>query len=111
MIGITAPNNNQWYHIKIEFEQTTEGYQNLAQNRWQGYINNVHYGDYSVYRNQDAIKMRAWTGMTATNVICFFDAIGYSWDSDYNIGNNLNEGLLLSFENSTNLDWMRYSLD
>jgi hypothetical protein len=29
----------------------------------------------------------------------------------YEVGDNLNEGLLLSFENSTNLNWMGYSLD
>ena len=41
----------------------------------------------------------------------YVDAIGYSWDPDYNIGDNLKEGLLLSFENNTRLDWIGYSLD
>ncbi|GAG89338.1 unnamed protein product, partial [marine sediment metagenome] len=33
------------------------------------------------------------------------------WDPNYNIGDNLNEGLLLSYENTTSLDWKGYSLD
>jgi len=41
----------------------------------------------------------------------YIDAVGYSWDPNYNIGDNLNEGLLLSFENSIALDWQGYSLD
>ena len=41
----------------------------------------------------------------------YLDAIGYSWDPNYNIGDNQDEGLLLSFDNSTNLEWMGYSLD
>jgi hypothetical protein len=41
----------------------------------------------------------------------FFDAFGYSWDTGYDIGDNLNQGLLLSYTNTTNLDWQGYSLD
>jgi len=41
----------------------------------------------------------------------YVDAVGYSWDPNYNIGDNSYEGLLLSFENTTVLDWMGYSLD
>jgi hypothetical protein len=37
--------------------------------------------------------------------------VAYSWDSDYVIGDNRNEGLLLSYENTISLDWQGYSLD
>ncbi|MFX1570955.1 MAG: hypothetical protein ACFFCV_21660 [Promethearchaeota archaeon] len=40
-----------------------------------------------------------------------WDAFGFSWDSNYTIGTNLKEGLLLSFTNNTNLKWIGYSLD
>ncbi len=33
---------------------------------------------------------------------------GFSWDPNYNVGDNLNEGLMLFFENDTNLDWRGY---
>ncbi len=39
------------------------------------------------------------------------DAVGFSWDPNYAIGDNLNEGLLLRYNNITNLDWIGYSLD
>ena len=38
-----------------------------------------------------------------------FDAFGFSWE-EYQLGDNLNEGLLLSFT-PDDLDWMAYSLD
>ena len=38
-----------------------------------------------------------------------FDAFGFSWEG-YQLGDNLNEGLLLSFT-PNDLDWMAYSLD
>ena len=49
----------------------------------------------------------AWTATGES----YFDAFGYSWESDYQIEDNRNEGLMLSIENSTNLDWIEYSLD
>ncbi|NVM54458.1 MAG: hypothetical protein HWN66_12210, partial [Candidatus Helarchaeota archaeon] len=41
----------------------------------------------------------------------YFDAIGYSWDSNYDIGDNIYEGLVLNFTIGTELDWIGYSLD
>jgi hypothetical protein len=41
----------------------------------------------------------------------YYDAFGYSWDSDYNIGDNLNEGLLLSYDSNFDHNWTGYSLD
>ncbi|OLS26673.1 MAG: hypothetical protein HeimC3_07750 [Candidatus Heimdallarchaeota archaeon LC_3] len=40
-----------------------------------------------------------------------YDAFGFSWDPDYNIGDNRHEGLLISFDTSTPYDWIGYSLD
>jgi hypothetical protein len=41
----------------------------------------------------------------------YWDAFGFSWDPNYNIGDNLQEGLLLSFETEFTPDWVGYSLD
>ena len=41
----------------------------------------------------------------------YADAIGFSWDPDYDIGDNLDEGLLLSFDTNFTPDWLGYSLD
>jgi len=51
------------------------------------------------------------TSPSQMNYNVWWDAIGGNWDPNYNIGDNLKEGLLLSFENYTNLEWKGYSLD
>ncbi|MFX1507824.1 MAG: DUF2341 domain-containing protein, partial [Promethearchaeota archaeon] len=40
-----------------------------------------------------------------------WDAFGFSWDPNYNVGDNLKEGLLLNFNTPTSLVWTGYSLD
>jgi len=41
----------------------------------------------------------------------YVDAIGFSWDSNYDIGDNKDEGLILSFKTPVHLDSIKYSLD
>jgi hypothetical protein len=45
------------------------------------------------------------------NPMGYFDAVGYSWEEGYDIGDNMVEGLLLDFDCATQLDWMAYSLN
>ena len=40
-----------------------------------------------------------------------WDAFSFSWDPDYNIGDNKFEGLLLSYDTAEDLVWKGYSLD
>ncbi|MBA7622878.1 hypothetical protein ES703_30265 [subsurface metagenome] len=110
-MGITAL-DNKWYHMKVDFECTTGGYTGLSQFTWRVYIDGIQYGDYSFWNNEPEINMVSFDGSsTNSGYTWYVDAIGYSWDLNYSIGSNLNEGLLLSFENNTNLNWMGYSLD
>jgi len=51
------------------------------------------------------------TGPAPDGFSVYWDAVGFDWRNGYEIGDNLNEGLLLSFVNTTALDWMGYSLD
>ena len=51
------------------------------------------------------------SGHSGRSGILYFDAVGLSWDASYNNGENLNEGLLLSYSNNTNMEWVGYSLD
>ena len=93
---------NEWYHLKIEFNTSDD---------WHLWINNVSVDNgagYEYYNNPTHIKRIA---IKIGYGVSYFDAFGYSWDNNYEIGDNMNEGLLLSFENSTNLDWIGYSLD
>ena len=95
---------NQWYHHKVVFNTTSDTYD------W--YIDGilkVDDGDFlNPVTNIGSTEIKG--GWTSTGS-CYIDAIGYSWDPNYNVGDNLKEGLLLSYENSTNLDWIGYSLD
>jgi hypothetical protein len=99
-------NANQWYHVKIEFDCATD---------WHLWIDNVSMdgGAGFSYRGSvsDMDELGFGTYTPSSNYYCYLDALGYSWDSNYIVGDNLNEGLLLSFDNNTNFDWMGYSLD
>ncbi len=104
--------SNQWYHIRIDFESSLGGYQNLEQQKWQIYIDGVKFGPYN-YNNalNNAGWLRFESDPTDLNFNSYIDAIGYSWDNDYLMGDNAREGLLLSYQNSTALEWTGYSLD
>ncbi len=101
--------NDQWYHIRIDFETTLGGYQGLGQYMYYLYINQIQYGPFSFRFNQTPYRFHCWSNIFSHNR--YLDAIGYSWDPNYNIGDNLNEGLLLSYINSTALNWKGYSFD
>lgn len=109
-VGKSAQSNT-WYHIKIEFETTTGNYMDLSQWRWRAYINGEQYGDYSFEFNEVPNKIMLISDESCTNYYGYFDAVGYSWDPNYNIGDNRKEGLLLSFDTSFTPDWLGYSLD
>ncbi|MHA2185639.1 MAG: Loki-CTERM sorting domain-containing protein [Promethearchaeota archaeon] len=109
---LTPAEDNIWYHVRIDFECGNNGYQGLPGNHCNVYINEVKFGPYVFENNVSAID----SIMISTSTFSFgrkiyADALGYSWDPDYSVGDNLNEGLLLSYENTTTLDWKGYSLD
>jgi len=94
-----------WFHIRIDF--------NLVTNKFDIYLDGVKEVDqedffYEINSLQNIGFYETYT-LGATN--WYLDALSFSWDSDYTIGDNLYEGLFLSFENSTIHDLTRYSLD
>ena len=104
--------DNTWYHVKIEFECTSGNYRGLAQYEWRFYIDGEVFGDFGFeYNINNVSQAYFFTYWGDSNYRCYIDAIGYSWDPSYTNGSNLNEGLLLSYSNSINLDWIAYSLD
>lgn len=108
--------SNQWYHIRIDFRSALAGsYMGLSDDSYIVYVNGVKANNELLMNAQSssANKLLITTGWSAASVnyYLYFDAVGYSWDPIYNIGDNLNEGLLLSFENDTTLGWIGYSLD
>ena len=101
----------RWYHWKIKFD--------TALGKWYMWIDGIDMkpagynflewkGPYLVNGNPKAFDE---FNLLLRGSTISFDAYGESWDLNYEIGDNLNEGLLLSYENSTTLDWVGYSLD
>ncbi len=108
-----APVVNTWMHVKIEFECGNGGYKGLSPDTYRVIIDNITSQEIGFrFGDRDYIDtLSFWTGTAAVSYKLCIDAVGYSWDDNYKIGDNLNEDLLLNFKNSTNLDWMGYSLD
>jgi hypothetical protein len=96
--------DDQWFHIKIDLICSTDKYDLYLDG-----VKEIDQGDFD--NTQNWFHYFYISSSNSRTGIYYIDALGYSWDPNYNIGDNLNEGLLLSFENSTNLDWMGYSLD
>jgi hypothetical protein len=111
--GVCDPVDNTWYHIIFHFRgNSAPSYQGLGLNKYRVIIDNTYdSGELDAANALDYVSRLAFKTRAVEGVDSWVDAVGFSWDLNYNIGNNLEEGLLLSFENSTNLDWQGYSLD
>ena len=99
-------NNSQWYHHKIVIDFTNKEFD------WS--IDDVIEQTDIPFWNNSVVNLRSiyiGSSYSQSSYDNYIDAYGYSWDPHYNIGDNLNEGLLLSYGNTTNLDWKGYSLD
>ena len=109
--GAPTPSTNTWYHIRIDFEHTTGGYQGLGQNEYYVYIDGSRYGPYLLETSLSLEELHLHSYSWGAGYNVYFDAVGYSWDPGYNISDNLNEGLLLDFKSKNLLEWKAYSLD
>jgi len=109
--GLSALDNT-WYHIRIDFRGSGGPYQGLSANyKWKVFINGMEYGEFDYKEIYDVGCIWLRNANAYYNFDSYWDAFGFSWDPNYQIGHNKNEGLLLSYENSTNLEWIGYSLD
>ena len=105
--------NNTWYHIRVDFECTTGNYTGLSQYTWRIYVNSINYGEFNFINNQNQASRIEWYTdyiFSLMGYSYYIDAIGFSW-TNYNLGDNLNEGLLLSFDPKLQLDTISYSFD
>ncbi|KKK96077.1 hypothetical protein LCGC14_2666400, partial [marine sediment metagenome] len=78
--NLIVPNNDQWYHIRIDFECGAGGYEGLAADRFHIYIDGVKYSDLefrNVVTNVDRLHFSTIT--VHSNYIGYVDAIDYSW--------------------------------
>lgn len=95
--NIFPANNNTWYHLRIDFECRSEGrYENLGDDAYHLYINeikvldNVKFIKYTDFIDIFRIAILPYSAAFQTYV----DAVGYSWDPNYEISNNLVERYL-----------------
>jgi len=101
--GAGKYSDNTWFHIRIDFD--------ILAKKFDIYLDGVKEVDQEdlFYDINSVQHMRC--DQTGTYCGWYLDALSFSWDLDYNVGENQYEGLLLGFENSTRLDWIGYSLD
>lgn len=86
---------NEWYHIKVEFDCTTD--------LFSVFLNGLEQVvDANFYSIADFITRTSFEAFI--NQIIYVDAIGYSWDSNYNVGDNL------QFSESLNGFWNEFLL-
>ena len=105
MNTIMTYNADYWYHIRVDFNCSSQTFDLYIDNELK--VNDGGMGGDASHL--DTINFNTYT--PSDDYYVYFDAVGYSWDPNYAIGDNLNEGLLLSFENNTNLNWIGYSLN
>lgn len=104
---------NIWYHIRIDLESSSGKYQNLIADTFDIYLNGISIGS-SLSFYTEVTQIESFYMQTENNGLDYsfcLDAIGYSWEKNYEIGDNLQEGLLLGCTNSTNLNITHYSID
>ena len=99
--------DNTWYHFKISWN---------SNEKWNYTVRNSVGQVLDSKQNLDFINSGTPGNLhflTGGDYIydTYLDAVGYSWDPRYTLGDNLNEGLLLGYDNTTTLDWQGYSLD
>ncbi|MFX1489461.1 MAG: hypothetical protein ACFFBI_09955 [Promethearchaeota archaeon] len=109
--NVPNPQDNIWQHVTIHFESTSGGYQGLTQYTYEVIIDGVSSGALPFHTNGGSVnRFNIFTGDSPVNAR-WIDAVAYSWDPNYNVGNNIKEGLLISFEFGFSYDWFGYSLD
>ncbi|MHA1972272.1 MAG: DUF2341 domain-containing protein [Candidatus Hodarchaeales archaeon] len=100
-----------WKHVRVDFD--------ISQGGWQVQLDNTWYGSGYAFpfegtpteitgfdTRSHGIEFQ--TGLASHDF--YLDALGYSWDPFYNVGDNLNEGILLDFEPTkrSRTDWEGY---
>lgn len=85
---------NTWYHIKTVFDCDLQTYDI--------YLNGILIGDNLPFDDVGAITINqiefgSLTRFGAVEHDLYLDAIGFSWDPNYNVGDNQYEGLFVSF--------------
>jgi hypothetical protein len=96
--------DNEWFHIRFDF--------NCGTDKADVYINgNLEFENKDFYNPADHVNKLILSTNSFRAGTWYTDALGYSWNSNYNVGDNINEGLLLSYVSNTEFNWTGFSLD
>ncbi len=97
---------NDWHHYKVEFECGSGYNYNLAQDEYRISLDNESQGEYLIKSGTSAITQFGFNTWTTNDTTFYADAIGFSWDANYTIGENYNCGNVTDFYaySSTKLD-------
>jgi len=110
--NVGIPQDNTWHHLRIDFRCAgAPAYEGLSMASYKIIVDGIESGEIPFWEAANHLERLSIGTDAAPNSEWWVDAIGMSWDPNYNIGDNFNEGLLLSFDNNPRLDWMSYSLD
>lgn len=104
-----------WYRIRIDFDMSNwdqpPPYQDYTTLAYNVYVDGVLEIQFSDWKYGTYAIGRFWTATadTSTGYTTYFDAIGYEWDDDYDVGDNQEQGLLLDIQQD--LTGATYSID
>lgn len=99
---------NTWHHIRVDFNLSL-GWQIQLDDTWYGNGYSFSFEDTPTQLNR--FTMASIFSGDHPNYAAWLDALDNSWHDEYTIGDNFEEGLLVSYVNTTSLDWKGYSLD
>ncbi|MFX0029655.1 MAG: PKD domain-containing protein [Candidatus Hermodarchaeota archaeon] len=89
-IGVNA-SDHTWYHISLAFECTTGNYRGLPQYFWFVYINGIKFGNFTFEHQGSEIEELSFKTEPFFNYLSYLDAISFSWDARYEVGENLQD--------------------
>jgi len=88
---VCAIENNAWYHIRVDFETSADGYLGIPQYKHRIYVNQVYKGEYNNYAEKVGVYRTVMSSYSYTNTpSLYYDAIDYSWADGYFTNRNLN---------------------
>lgn len=87
--------SSSWYHLRIDFESTFSGYAGLYKNRWKLTFDGDVSSHMEFYDGGSIDTLLFTTDQAHCSYSMFIDAVGFSWDPGYYIGDNQKDGLFL----------------
>ncbi|MHA1275179.1 MAG: hypothetical protein ACTSQS_17385, partial [Promethearchaeota archaeon] len=90
--GLEKIESNKWYHIRIDFNADPYvSYANLSASQIRINVDGVasNIGNWRKYKSFEFIDYIGFmTGVTDSGYSCYIDSLGFSWDENYELGDN-----------------------